>query len=170
MPAGNGGFHAAGGEMPLFLSNYTNRVDKKGRISVPAPFRNGLGDGFSGIVLYESFKHPCLEGSDMSFMEDMANRIDSNFSQYSDAHDAMTSTILGSSRPLSFDSEGRVGIPDGHLAHAGITDSATFVGLGKTFQIWSPDTFVAYQEEQRRRALEQASGLGPAPIRNGDRQ
>ena len=63
--------------MSLFLSSYENRLDTKGRISVPASFRASLaGENFSGVVLYRSFTNNCIEGLSMSRMEQMATAAD----------------------------------------------------------------------------------------------
>ena len=64
-------------KMGLFLSCYENRLDTKGRISVPAAFRSSLNnENFTGVVLYRSFTHNCIEGLPMSRMEKIANATD----------------------------------------------------------------------------------------------
>ena len=46
----------------MFLSNYENKIDKKGRVSVPATFRSYLNTmGFNGFISYPSFNHSALE-------------------------------------------------------------------------------------------------------------
>jgi len=61
-------------EMSLFLSSYENRLDAKGRISVPASFRAAVSsDTFAGVVLYRSFTNKCIEGLSMSRMEQLAS-------------------------------------------------------------------------------------------------
>ena len=56
--------------MRLFLSTFTNKVDKKGRVSVPATFRAALSElSFPGIVAYRSFTALCIEGCGMDFMQ-----------------------------------------------------------------------------------------------------
>lgn len=153
--------------MPLFLSTYTNKVDKKGRVSVPASFRTAAANsGFQGIVVHESFKHPCLRGADMDYMERLSDSIDSGFGPYSEEHDAMATAILAAARQLPFDPEGRVMLPPPLMEYAGLSTHATFVGLGKTFQIWEPDAFNQFSAEQRERARDQAERMGPI----GDRK
>lgn len=124
--------------MPLFLSTYQNKIDKKGRVSVPATFRAALsGQSFQGVVLFRSTKHPCLEGFDFGTMADLAARLD-QFDLFSDDQDDLAAAIFGDSVQLAFDTDGRIGLPDALAAHAGLTDEAAFVGMGQKFQIWSP--------------------------------
>lgn len=148
--------------MPLFLSTTINRVDRKGRISVPANFRASLpADGYQGVVLYPSFKRPCVHGADLGFFERLSDSIHGDFGLFSDAHEALANATLAESFQLSFDTEGRVTLPRDLLDHAGITDRASFVGLGRTFQIWDPETYQEHRLRQRELAEREASNLKP---------
>lgn len=134
-------------KMSLFLSSYENRLDTKGRISVPAQFRNSMHDEkFAGVVLYRSFINNCIEGLSMSRMEQMAAATD-KMGVYDSELDDLSAMLFADARPLAFDVTGRVVIPDELLKHAGITDRAIFVGRGNSFQIWNPDAFRAAQEK-----------------------
>ena len=124
----------------LFLSTTINKMDKKGRVSVPSGFRSALTDeAFQGVVLFRSYTGKSLEGVGMSAMESMSARMDSNFAFFSDEHDEMATVLFGESVQLSFDGDGRITLPQDFAEYAGITDKVAFVGLGKKFQIWNPD-------------------------------
>lgn len=125
--------------MTLFLSTYINKVDRKGRVSVPAPFRNTLStQEFQGIIVFKSSKHDALEGFGMDRMLDMSERLD-EYDMFSNEQDDLASLIFGEARQLPFDGDGRVILPADLAEFCGITDQAAFVGLGKKFQIWSPE-------------------------------
>ena len=133
--------------MSLFLSSYENRLDTKGRVSVPASFRASVGnDKFAGVVLFRSFTHNCIEGMTMSRMEQMAAATD-KMDVFDSKLDDLTAMLFADARQLAFDVTGRIVIPADMLAHAGITDSAIFVGRGNSFQIWNPEAFRAAQEK-----------------------
>ena len=133
--------------MSLFLSSYENRLDTKGRISVPASFRASVTDEkFAGVVLYRSFTNNCIEGLSMSRMEQMAAATD-KMGVFDSELDDLSAMLFADARPLSFDVTGRVVIPEELLKHAGITDTAVFVGRGNSFQIWNPEAFRAAQEK-----------------------
>ncbi len=140
--------------MPLFLSTFENKVDKKGRVSVPASFRSELIEqGFNGIIAFPSLAHPAIEGWGKERMKALAGGIDT-FDPFSDQRDNFANAILAEATELAFDGEGRVVLPEKLKEHAGIGETATFVGRGSTFQIWAPAAFVAAQEEAKRRAKE----------------
>lgn len=149
--------------MALFLSTYTNKLDKKGRVSVPAPFRTVLSQGhFHGIVAYASFVNPCIEACSMDRIEQISNSIDT-LDPYSEERDAFATTILGGSSQLAFDSEGRVLLPEELINDAGIDDQVVFVGKGATFEIWNPKRFDLYAGKAREIAKEQRASLRLKP-------
>ena len=62
----------------MFLSSYENKIDKKGRVSVPATFRSHLNSiGYNSFISYPSFNHPALEGCSQDRIEKLSNTIDS---------------------------------------------------------------------------------------------
>jgi MraZ protein len=135
--------------MSLFLSTFCNKIDKKGRVSVPSPFRAILAaQPFAGIIAYSSFVNPCIEACGYERMTQLSYAIDA-LDPYSEERDAFATAILGNSVQLSFDSEGRIMLPENLLAYAKFNDAATFVGKGATFEIWEPTIFAAYAEKAR---------------------
>lgn len=146
--------------MALFLSTFINKVDKKGRVSVPATFRAALaGQSFNGIIAFRSFKLPTIEGSGIDRMEEMSSRLDA-IEQFSEEHENL-SVIFAESQQLPFDGEGRIVLPEILCEHAGITESAAFVGLGRTFQIWEPENLKRQHEALRQRARSRGMTLPP---------
>lgn len=130
--------------MPLFTSTYTNKVDKKGRVSVPAPFRATLPEGDQSVAAFPSLISTAIEGFDYGYLEHISERLN-NFDMLispSQKQDP-AAKILSRSITLSIDSDGRMVLPQEFMKHAGITDRAVFVGLGRTFQIWSPEDYEA---------------------------
>lgn len=124
--------------MTLFLSTYNNKVDRKFRVSVPAPFRNALSNQeFQGIIVFKSSRHQALEGFGMDRMVEMSERLD-QYDMFSNEQDDLASLIFGEARQLPFDGDGRIVLPPDLAAFCDITDQAAFVGLGRKFQIWSP--------------------------------
>lgn len=145
--------------MTLFISTYINKVDKKGRVSIPANFRSAIGDqSFKGIIVYYSFINNCIEACDMERIKLISESID-NLDPYSEERDALATAILGGSMQLSFDSEGRVMLPQDLMKLSEINDQAAFVGKGATFEIWEPDKFSAYSCKARELARQERSKL-----------
>ncbi len=154
--------------MALFLSTFVNKVDKKGRVSVPANFRATLNNqSYKGIVAYASFVNGCIEACGMDRIERLSESIDS-LDPYSDERDAFAATILGGSVQLPFDSEGRVMLPESLLKEAGIDDTAVFVGKGATFEIWNPKEFETYAGKARDLAKRERASLRLASKKEGE--
>jgi MraZ protein len=152
--------------MGLFLSKFINKIDKKGRVSVPASYRAILSQNktsdFQGIIVYESFLHVCIEACGLDRIEELHNSID-NLDPFSSERDAFATTILGNSQQLSFDNEGRVIIPKDLLEKSGINEFAAFVGKGSTFEIWNPETLEKYMQDARMYAKENRNLLKKIP-------
>lgn len=145
--------------MTLFLSTYANKVDRKGRVSVPAPFRAALAaQSFPGVVLFRSSTHDCLEGFAFAAMEELASRLD-HYDLFSSAQDDLATTIFAEAVQVPFDADGRVVIPDHLLKHAGIDEQAMFVGLGRKFQIWNAAAYEKRREHARREVKDKALTL-----------
>ena len=144
--------------MALFLSRFDNRVDRKGRVSVPASFRADLtADVFAGVVVFPSpGTSGAIDGCDIGRMKQLAEGIDT-FNPFSAEYGDLATAILTKSHRLPFDGEGRIILPQPLLEHAGITNMATFAGRGATFQIWAPEAYRIYEVEATERAKEQAA-------------
>lgn len=154
-------------QMGLFLSTFINKIDKKGRVSVPASFRMSLSSAqssspkeppFSGIVVFRSLKHPALEGCSVDRMQRLSNSID-RLDLFSDAQDDLVSAIFADSHVFTFDSEGRVSIPEEFMQFANLKDHVAFVGRGATFQLWEPDVFQKIQNDARERLKREGPGV-----------
>jgi len=149
--------------MALFLSTYSNKVDKKGRVSVPANFRLALQkEDFQGIVVYSSFVNECIEACGMERMARLSESID-RLDPYSEERDAFAATILGGSFQLPFDGEGRIILPESLMNDTGIVEQAVFVGKGATFEIWSPARFEKYATKAKELAKQERAKLRLAP-------
>ncbi|PKU22679.1 division/cell wall cluster transcriptional repressor MraZ [Telmatospirillum siberiense] len=141
--------------MALFVSTFVNKVDRKGRVSVPAPFRAALSNQMpQGIVVFPSFTAAAIEGCGNDFLEQLATSTTAAFDLFSPEQDDLNTLIFSSSHQLAWDPEGRVMLPEEILAHANITEQAAFVGKGRTFQIWEPQALKSHTEEARKRALQ----------------
>lgn len=135
--------------MKIFLSRYLNNIDKKGRVSVPASYRATVHHpDFSGIVVYPSIKHRCIEACGIERLEQLSQIIQ-NLDPYSEERDAFETIILGGSMQLSFDSEGRVILPKHLMEYAGLDEQASFIGKGLVFEIWNPSTLDQHLESAK---------------------
>ncbi len=143
----------------MFIGTFENKVDRKGRVSVPATFRSALqGQAFHGIIAFRSYRAQAIEACGMDFMHKLNDSV-SNLDLFSDTHDDLATTIFADSHSLALDGDGRVMMPAELAEHAGITDKAAFVGKGPIFQIWEPGRLQAHKDEARDRARSQGLTL-----------
>ena len=146
--------------MNRFVSNYTLRLDAKGRVSIPAPFRQVLArDGFDGLYCYPTLDHPALDAGGKALLGEIEQLI-ASFPPYSDERETLSTALYGTSETLKIDGEGRVMFGERLKTHAGIADAVAFVGLGHKFQIWEPERFRAQLAEATEmvRALKKQLG------------
>ena len=135
----------------MFLSTYENKLDKKGRVSVPASFRSYLSNlGYNGVICYPSFNNNCIEAWPQDRIEKISNAIDS-LNPFEEKKDYFATSILSESSNLQFDSEGRILITSKLLKHAKIKNSILFVGQGKTFQIWEPNNYEKFKVTAKKK-------------------
>ena len=136
----------------MFLSTHENRLDKKGRVSVPASFRSYLSSmGYNGVICYPSFNNTSIEVCSQNRIEKLSDSIDS-LNPFEEKRDIFATSVLADSVNLQFDSEGRISIPNKLLEHAKIKQIMLFVGQGKTFQIWEPKFFEKFRVQARKKA------------------
>ena len=143
----------------MFLSTYENRIDKKGRVSVPASFRSYLSNlGYNGVICYPSFNNLCIEAWPQDRIEKISNAIDA-LNPFDEKKDFFATSILSESINLQFDSEGRISLITKLLKHAKIKNSMLFVGQGKTFQIWEPAIFEKFKVNAKKKSNINRSSL-----------
>src|SRR3954449_1647133 len=146
--------------MDRFVSNYTLRLDSKGRVSVPAPFRAVLArDGYEGLYCYPTLDRPALDAGGNALLTEIDGLV-ARFPPFSDEREQFSTALFGTSETLKLDAEGRVTLTDTLKDHAAIKDTAAFVGLGHKFQIWEPERFRAQLAEatEKVRALKRQLG------------
>jgi MraZ protein len=146
--------------MDEFVSTFTNKIDAKGRVSIPAQFRAVLSvDGFDGIYCCPTLDRQAVDAGGNRFRETIRASL-ANFEPFSEDHEFLSTTLIGESEILKVDSEGRVVLTDTIRAHAGLDERVTLVGQGYKFQLWEPERFVAYREEAKNRLRDLRRRLG----------
>ena len=132
----------------MFLSSYENRIDKKGRVSVPSTFRSHLSSmGFNGFITYPSFNHASLEACSQIELRNYQTQLTLN--PFEERRDYFATSVL-SEKNLQFDTEGRVSISKKLLKHAKIDTRVLFVGLGKPFKFGNQKNFEKFKNVARK--------------------
>ena len=134
----------------LFMDTVVNKVDAKGRVSLPADYRAIVKTKESEIVCYRSLTAPCIEGCLEDLLDRLASEMEDALDFFSETQDDLTNLVFGDAKRYSFDSTGRIMLSEKLLKHAQIKGCAVFVGKGRKFQIWNPENWE--KEEARIRA------------------
>jgi MraZ protein len=126
----------------MFLGRFYHSLDEKGRITIPARYREDLGDsafvvqGFDrNLIVYtaEGF-HAFSAGVTQTRVNDANAR-------------AMRRLFFSGAEPFDVDKAGRILIPQYLREFAGLVNEVVVVGVGEQFEIWAPDEW-RKQEEQ----------------------
>ncbi len=126
-----------------FIGRYLNKVDKKGRVSVPAGWRPSLiSKDFSGIIAQSSLSEKAIDAYPRDYLELLQGKLDLNDPLLEE--NEYESTVIFGGSVLSFDSEGRVVLSDSLRNEINLTSEALFVGMGRRFRIWNPKIFNEY--------------------------
>jgi MraZ protein len=140
--------------MSQFYGTHQNRLDAKGRVSVPAAFRATLksDSGQPALILRPSEKLSCMDAWPEPVFKTLQGPVDA-LPEMSQAHDDLAATIFAEAARLEVDKDGRISLPPELIAHARLTDAVVFMGLGRKFQIWEPAAAAAFREAVRERQL-----------------
>lgn len=151
--------------MRRFRGESVHKVDQKGRVSVPAPFRRVLEEGDPDwteglnpnlVLIYGMPGGNCLEG----YTVEGAARLDDKVARlptFSRQRRALERLLNTQSVYAQVDENGRIVLPQRLRETFGLETEALFAGMGEHFQIWAPD---AYREDMA--AIDGwRAGLGP---------
>jgi len=137
----------------MFLSTFEKQLDAKRRIVVPQEFRALAAGPFDGVFCFPSIEADCIEGGGKALFDRYMGVIEEL--EFGDPlRSALETSVLGGMAKLSFDTAGRITLPETLCEAFGLTDWVVVVGMGERFQIWSRDAFQAHRAAQRELARE----------------
>jgi MraZ protein len=146
-----------------FMYTMTGTLDSKGRVCIPAPFRDVLtAQETPGVMICPCYHEQALDGfgeEAIKHVRQVQATLDPFFSR---EHDIRATAVLARTVNLPRDENGRVRLPDEMIAYAGLKDRVTFVGLDRKFQIWDSERYVARQAELLKQAVDLLNGKGLA--------
>ncbi len=150
--------------MKIFLSNAINKIDAKGRISIPASFRSVLEfQGYPGVYLFPSFTSNSIDGGGMELINQISKSVE-RMQLFAEETDALSTSLFADTYNLTYDQDGRISLPENLIIHANLMDKAIFVGQGRKFQIWNPDDFEEFKKKAKIKALEHRNLIGPGEL------
>ncbi|WP_336056799.1 division/cell wall cluster transcriptional repressor MraZ [Nitratireductor sp. CH_MIT9313-5] len=137
--------------MDRFLSSAVNKIDAKGRVSVPAHFRSVVQrTGFGDLYALRALDVPAMDVGGVDLLERYEQRI-AQEDPFLQTADDMSFFVHGDGGFVKMDQDGRITVSDFIREHTGIADEVAFVGRGFFFQIWEPKRLREYGEQVRER-------------------
>jgi MraZ protein len=132
----------------VFLSTFEKQLDAKRRLVAPAEFRAQLTGPFEGVFCFPSIEFDCLECGGKALFDRYAAMIEEL--QFGDPlRTAIETSVHAGMHMLSFDTAGRITLPETLCRDHGLTDWVVIAGIGERFQIWNRDAFQAHRAAQR---------------------
>ena len=138
----------------MFRGESRNKVDSKGRMSIPAKFRRVLeagdpewksGENPNLVIVYGGKTREFLECFTVEAMDDVVSRI-MKMPRGSKKRLALSKLYLTQSLEVSVDETGRLVLPKEQRDNIGFDSMAFFAGKCDTFEIWNPETYDATLE------------------------
>jgi MraZ protein len=151
-----------------FMSTVMGTLDSKGRVCIPAAYRQILSaQNTNGVYVCPSFFENALEGFGQSVLDGLHTRLSALDPFLSVAHDDTAYAIISRTQLLPADEQGRVRLPDQMIEHAALKDKIVFIGMSQKFQIWDAERFapidaerIARMKAAREREIAKLSGGG----------
>ncbi len=153
------------------MGTHLNKLDAKGRVSIPAPFRTAIrgldGRETTRLVVRPSHVHDCLEAWPEPMFKELEAPLQ-KLDMFSQEYDDLAGVLYIDAHQVESDKEGRIGLPGDLGARAGLKDSVMFMGYGKFFMIWEPGLGEAFRqtlrERQKQKRITAPASVGPASV------
>ena len=124
----------------MFLGQYAHTVDAKGRVFVPAKYRDGLGGTAKCITVYPMSEWEKFTAKIEELPQAQAVKI--------------RRFIFGNASDVTVDAQGRINIAQNLREYAGIDKNAVILGLGSYLEIWSEEAWKAESELESSAEIE----------------
>jgi MraZ protein len=155
---------ANGIAMTQFVGTHFGKLDRKGRISVPAPFRAELeAAATSHLVFRVGHQNPCIEARSRAVFQHMLDSILS-LEHFSEDREALEAGIIADSTMLRLDGDGRLVLPEEMVKEVALDENIAFLGKGDRFEIWDAEKARAHVAEAKARVREKRLTLAAMPL------
>lgn len=138
----------------MFMGEYSHTLDTKGRLIIPAKFRNQLGEKF----IVTKWMEKSLRAMPLSVWEKLENQLNQLPTGKKDAR-SFRRFVMAGALEAEFDKQGRIIVPSNLREYASLEKDVIVTGVGDSFEIWSADTWVAYTAETAENFDDIAEGL-----------
>ncbi len=124
----------------MFHGNFSNTLDEKGRVAIPARFREVLssaGDDRLMVTTFEVVGQQCLEAYAPRAWEGLVENLQNSPGAFSETRLLFESVYVGSVQVCPLDRQGRILLPQSLRKQTDFESEVSFVGVGQKFRIFS---------------------------------
>jgi MraZ protein len=130
----------------MFIGRYQHTVDPKGRLSIPARYRNVLAQ-FEGHLVVVPNEKSALEVYPSAAWERHVAAINDQ-SVFGPEARRLGRLYISRAKEVELDGAGRILLPPDSRRQAGLAKDVTLVGIGREFfEIWDRARFEEYERE-----------------------
>lgn len=126
----------------MFLGEFEHTIDDKGRVAIPARFREELGERF---VLTRGFEQ-CLQAFPRLMWDELSDKINRLPLANTQAR-SLRRILFSPAAEVEIDRQGRILIPQGLREYAGLAEEVLITGMNTYFELWSGERWRAVQDE-----------------------
>jgi len=136
----------------MFLGTVEHTMDGKGRVSIPARFRDAIENRFGDKIVMTKGEG-CVDVYPVSIWQELTQKI-MGLPQLRRDIKAFQRFYIGGAQECSIDKQGRVLVPPDLRLHAGFDKDVVFIGISTRFELWSKKNWM----EAEKRILETIDG------------
>ncbi len=121
----------------MFIGEFSNSVDAKGRVNIPASFRDTLRSHFGDehIIVTRDARVACLRVYPFKEWQKLLAKL-SGMPGNDRIIQAFTRVVVGAAQDCTPDKQGRILIPQSLRDFSALASGAVFLGANNTFEIW----------------------------------
>jgi MraZ protein len=140
----------------MFFGTYTPKLDEKGRLFLPAKFRDQLTEG----LVVTRGQERCLTVWSMADFQGLTDRLREAPVTNKGTRDYVRMLFAAASQEVP-DKQGRISIPGSLREYASLTKDVVVIGSMNRIEIWDPAAWTTYSEEQEQKFSELSDEVFP---------
>lgn len=129
--------------MAFFTSEYTCKLDAKGRLVLPARMKASLPNIASEELFMREGFEPCLELYPLMEYKKIYSKI-AGLNEFNAEYRKLQRNFFRGSTTVELDASGRLLVPKTMLQYAQLNKDVIVVGMGNRMEIWNPEMYEKY--------------------------
>ncbi len=121
-----------------FIGEYAYSLDSKGRVNVPAKFRQSLSEDNENTFVITRGMDPCIWVYPLSHWKEIESNL-RNLSSISKIHRTFVRNTARYASPSTYDKQGRITLTPSLIEYADLDKDALIIGMINKMEIWNPD-------------------------------